>query len=56
MSATLSCGLAAFPPHAAQPQTLTACADLALYAAKLQGRNRVAVHGSDTESQRDAHS
>jgi len=46
MSATLSCGLAAFPEHASLPQTLTACADQALYAAKMHGRNRVAVHGA----------
>ncbi len=43
LSATLSCGVAAFPQHADQPHTLTACADQALYAAKLQGRNRVKV-------------
>jgi len=45
LSATLSCGVAAFPQHADQPHTLTACADQALYAAKLQGRNRVKVFG-----------
>jgi len=43
LSATLSCGVAAFPQHAGQPRALTARADDALYAAKLQGRNRVVV-------------
>ncbi|RYF19841.1 MAG: GGDEF domain-containing protein, partial [Comamonadaceae bacterium] len=44
LSATLSCGVATFPEHAHQPQQLMAGADQALYAAKLQGRNRVEVH------------
>ncbi|WP_233423811.1 sensor domain-containing diguanylate cyclase [Paracidovorax citrulli] len=43
LSATLSCGVAAFPQHARQPLALTASADEALYAAKMQGRNRVVV-------------
>ncbi|NOJ84047.1 diguanylate cyclase, partial [Myxococcus xanthus] len=46
LSATLSCGVAAFPEHAGQPFALLACADEALYDAKVRGRNRVAVHGT----------
>ncbi|MHA7599357.1 sensor domain-containing diguanylate cyclase [Alicycliphilus sp. T452] len=46
LAATLSCGVAAFPQHADQPQALLACADQALYAAKEQGRNRVVAQGS----------
>lgn len=46
LSATLSCGVAAFPQHAGQPFALLACADEALYDAKVRGRNRVAVHGA----------
>lgn len=41
VSATLSCGIAAAPGHSDSPQLLMACSDKALYAAKLQGRNRV---------------
>ncbi len=54
MSATLSCGVAAFPLHATQPLTLTACADQALYQAKLQGRNRVVVHEAEPALQPSA--
>ncbi|MBF9264774.1 GGDEF domain-containing protein, partial [Paracidovorax cattleyae] len=46
LSTTLSCGVSAFPQHAHAPHALMACADEALYAAKVQGRNRVAVHGT----------
>jgi diguanylate cyclase (GGDEF)-like protein len=38
---TASLGVAALPDHAASPEGLIACADLALYAAKESGRNRV---------------
>lgn len=45
---TLSCGLAAFPEHASQGITLLERADDALYLAKAQGRNGVAVYGVPT--------
>lgn len=44
VSVTLSCGLAAFPVHASQAKALMERADDALYLAKAQGRNRVAVY------------
>jgi len=44
---TISVGVAAFPEHAQAPDTLVEAADRALYAAKRQGRNRVAVHGPE---------
>jgi len=40
---TTSIGLAMFPEHGAKPAELLARADLALYAAKSRGRNRVEV-------------
>lgn len=43
---TLSCGLAAFPAHAGHAKALMERADDALYAAKAQGRNCVAVYGA----------
>ncbi|WP_234369599.1 sensor domain-containing diguanylate cyclase [Paracidovorax avenae] len=49
LSTTLSCGVAAFPQHADAPRALMACADEALYAAKVQGRNRVVVHDPASE-------
>ena len=42
---TTSIGLAVFPTHADTPEALLALADQALYAAKSQGRNRIAVAG-----------
>ncbi len=41
LGCTLSAGVAAFPEHATTLEALVACADLALYAAKAAGRNRV---------------
>ncbi len=40
---TTSIGLAVFPAHGDTPEALLALADQALYAAKSQGRNRIAV-------------
>jgi diguanylate cyclase (GGDEF)-like protein len=40
---TSSIGLAMYPLHGATPEVLLALADQALYAAKAQGRNRIAV-------------
>ncbi len=41
LSSTLSLGLAAFPEHAGDAESLLHAADQALYAAKTRGRNRV---------------
>ncbi|MBI3523050.1 MAG: diguanylate cyclase [Betaproteobacteria bacterium] len=43
IQATLSIGIAAYPEHGDTPDVLTQAADLALYLAKQEGRNRVAV-------------
>ena len=59
---TTSIGLAIFPAHGTSPEKLLAQADIALYEAKAQGRNRVVVatappHDPDSgavEWQRDA--
>ena len=40
---SLSLGVAAFPEHASSPASLLRIADLALYRAKGEGRDRVAV-------------
>lgn len=41
---TSSAGVAAYPDHARMPDDLMHCADLALYAAKNAGRNRVVIY------------
>jgi diguanylate cyclase (GGDEF)-like protein/PAS domain S-box-containing protein len=48
---TLSAGVAAFPVHGSSPRQLMAAADAALYRAKKNGRDRVVVaeSGSNTE-------
>jgi diguanylate cyclase (GGDEF)-like protein/PAS domain S-box-containing protein len=43
LSATLSCGLAAYPEHARTPDELIRCSDEALYKAKHRGRNRCEI-------------
>lgn len=43
---TLSVGIAAYPDHGTTPDQLTQSADLALYLAKKDGRNRVVVFSS----------
>ena len=45
LRATLSFGIAGFPEHGAGPDALLKAADIALYAAKSQGRNCVAHAG-----------
>ena len=42
-SVTISVGVAAFPDHGSTSEELLAAADQALYRAKAQGRDRVAV-------------
>ncbi len=41
---TISLGVSAYPDHGKTPDDLTRCADQALYKAKHDGRNRVAIH------------
>jgi len=43
VSATVSIGIASYPVHAADLESVTECADQALYASKTGGRNRVTV-------------
>ncbi len=45
ISATLSIGVALYPEEGASVEELTRAADVALYQAKDQGRNRVVLHG-----------
>lgn len=47
---TLSAGIAVFPDHADSTEGLVRAADLALYRAKAEGRNRVLVSSSLTEA------
>ncbi len=44
---TLSAGIAGYPEHGADAETLTAYADEALYSSKHQGRNRVTCFASE---------
>ncbi len=47
--ATFSAGVASFPEHATDIENLLHAADLALYAAKAAGRNRVSIFGGQRE-------
>jgi len=47
---TSSAGVAAYPDHARMPDDLMHCADLALYQAKENGRNRVVVFAQSAQS------
>jgi diguanylate cyclase (GGDEF)-like protein len=48
---TASIGVALFPLHASAASELLSCADLAMYEAKEQGRNRVSVFAHDLDWQ-----
>lgn len=50
---TLSCGVAIFPDHGLEGEGLIRRADLALYQAKLEGRNRVVVYGTDQATRQE---
>lgn len=50
MRFTISSGVSAFPGHAAEHERLIECADLALYKAKNDGRNRVTCFESPDEA------
>lgn len=45
---SVSIGISAYPADGSDEETLIACADYALYAAKRQGRNRVCVYSADS--------
>jgi diguanylate cyclase (GGDEF)-like protein len=47
---TLSCGVSAFPRHGRSPEALLHTADMALYQAKREGRDRIAVAAEQTEN------
>lgn len=47
IAVTLSIGVAAFPDHAADTESLLSAADAALYEAKRSGRNRVVVSSAN---------
>jgi diguanylate cyclase (GGDEF)-like protein len=48
LNVTLSAGVAAFPDHGHEIDTLVQCADLALYLSKHDGRNRVTCYQPQT--------
>jgi diguanylate cyclase (GGDEF)-like protein len=52
---TASAGIASVPEHARDPIELQRKADIALYAAKLSGKNRVQIYTGDREETRPVH-
>ena len=48
---TVSVGIAMFPGHADTAETLLTCADLAMYKAKEEGRNRVCIYTTEQKTQ-----
>jgi diguanylate cyclase (GGDEF)-like protein len=50
---TISAGVATFPVHAGSAEDLLRKADIALYAAKFAGKDRVQIYSGDVESVRD---
>jgi diguanylate cyclase (GGDEF)-like protein len=48
--ATISIGIALFPDHGRTPETLLAYADLAMYRAKEEGRNRACIYASNQKT------
>jgi diguanylate cyclase (GGDEF)-like protein len=48
MGVTASLGVAIFPDHAAEPESLLRAADKALYDAKGRGRNQVRIFARGT--------
>lgn len=49
-STTVSIGIALFPYHGNTSETLLKCADLAMYRAKDEGRNRACIYTSDQKT------
>jgi len=50
MQATISIGVASYPAHGDTMAALTRCADLALYRAKQEGRNRVVLYRPEMQT------
>ena len=50
LQATLSIGVASYPEHGSSPEALIRCADLALYQAKSEGRNRVVLFAAKSST------
>jgi diguanylate cyclase len=50
MQSSISIGMASYPAHGETFTELTRCADVALYRAKSEGRNRVVLYHPDMDS------